>query len=361
MTKKKKGLVAIGGIAAVLAGPAYVYRADLQLALMVLVITPDQAFTDASSPAQPDYANPLHWAALPNREDLVDSVPTGSRDAQATAPADVFFLHPTTFLSSDAWNQSLDDAATNGLTDEMVMRVQASVFNGCCRIYAPRYRQATLAAFFDEGESASRALALAYEDVVTAFRYYVTHFNEGRPFVLAAHSQGSRHADYLMADEIVGTELANRMIAAYPVGFELDGSNGVPVCETPTQTGCQVTWNSVGPAAGALFATPGNICVNPLTWRVDGASADHDANLGGVNLDAANAPEPRVADAQCRDGRLLVTEIRSDNYSLRPLGRDNYHIYDYALFYMNIRENVQARVDAFLARRGESPALSRDG
>ena len=349
MTSTKKALVAVGGIVAVLAGLGVVYRADLQLVLMVMVITPDQAFTDASSPSPPDYANPLHWAALPNREDLADSVPTGSRDAQATAPVDVFFLHPTTFLSPDAWNQSLDDVATNGLTDEMVMRVQASVFNGCCRIYAPRYRQATLATFFDDNESAALALALAYEDVVAAFRYYVTHFNEGRPFVLAAHSQGSRHADYLMADEIVGTELADRMVAAYPVGFELDGSNGVPVCESPTQTGCQVTWNSVGPAAGALFATPDNICVNPLTWRVDGALADHDANLGAVNLDVGHAPEPGAADAQCRDGRLLVTEIRSDNYSLRPLGRDNYHVYDYALFYMNIRENVQARVDAFLS------------
>ena len=66
-------------------------------------------------------------------------------------------------------------------------------------------------------------------------------------------------------------------------------------------------------------------------------------------LDVGDAPEPGAADAQCRDGRLLVTEIRSDHYSLRPLGRDNYHIYDYALFYMNIRENVQVRVDAFLS------------
>lgn len=360
MTTKKTALVAIGVIVAGLAGLAFVYRADLQLRLMVMMITPNQAFTDASSPAPPDYANPLHWAALPDRADLADSVPTGATDAQATASVDLFFLHPTTFLSPDAWNQSLDDAATNELTDEMVMRGQASVFNGCCRIYAPRYRQATLAAFFDEGESASRALALAYVDVVAAFRYYMTHFNEGRPFVLAAHSQGSRHADYLMADEIVGTELAGRMIAAYPVGFELDGSNGVPVCETPTQTGCQVTWNSVGPAAGALFASPDNICVNPLTWRIDGALADRAANLGAVNLDAGDAPEPGVADAQCRDGRLYVSEIHSDNYSLMPLGRDNYHIYDYALFYMNIRENVQARVDAFLALHGDDPAPHQD-
>ncbi len=59
-------------------------------------------------------------------------------------------------------------------------------------------------------------------------------------------------------------------------------------------------------------------------------------------------PEPGVADAQCRDGNLVVSEIRSEHYASRPLGRDNYHLYDYALFYLNIRENVAARVDAFL-------------
>ena len=350
MTTKKKVLVGVGGMVAVLAGPGFVYRADLQLALMMVWITPDQPFTEAARPAPPDYANPAYWAALPERDDLADSVPTGATDAQATAPVDVFFLHPTTLLSPDAWNQSLDDAAANQWTDE-VMRGQASVFNGCCRIYAPRYRQATLAAFFDDGESGPRALALAYEDVVAAFRYYVTHFNEGRPFVLAGHSQGSRHADLLMADEIVGTELADRMVAAYPVGFGLDGSNGVPVCETPTQTGCQVTWNTVGPAAGDLLASPDNICVNPLTWRVDGDHAGHDANLGAVNFDRAITHEPGAADAQCRDGRLQVSEIRSSNYSMMPLGRDNYHIYDYALFYVNIRQNVETRVDAFLNAR----------
>ena len=98
------------------------------------------------------------------------------------------------------------------------------------------------------------------------------------------------------------------MVAAYLVGFTIDRSNGVAVCETPTQTGCQVTWNTVGPQAGALFDAPDNICVNPMTWRTDGLRAGHEANLG----------------------------------------RDNYHIYDYAFFYMNIRQNVQARVDAFM-------------
>ena len=263
--------------------------------------------------------------------------------------ADVFFLHPTTFLSADAWNPSLDDAETNRLTDEIV-RGRASAFNGCCRVYAPRYRQATLAHSFvkDDSDPQALALALAYEDVVAAFRYYVTHFNAWRPFVLAGHSQMARNADSLIVDEIVGTALIDRLVAAYTIGFKNDGSNGLSVCETPTQIGCQVTWNSVGPKVGVLFASPNNICVNPLSYRADGVHINHDANLGAVNLDAEDLHEPGAADAQCRDGRIFVSEIRADNYSLMPLGRDNYHLYYYALFYMNIRQNAEARVEAFL-------------
>ena len=228
------------------------------------------------------------------------------------------------------------------------MEGQASVFNGCCRVYAPRYRQATLYSFFDVDGAGQEALALAYEDVVTAFNYYLDYFNEGRPFVLAGHSQGSHHLDVLLANEIVGTRLVERLVVAYPVGFPIDGSNGLPVCETPTQTGCQATWNAVGPKVGPFLASFESICVNPLTWRVDRLAASHDLNIGAVNFGGSDAPEAGVADAECREGRLWVSDIRSSHYALRPLGRDNYHIYDYALFYLNLRENVKARVDAFL-------------
>ena len=196
---KKKLLAGATIIVALLIGAGYVYRADLMLFGLTFVV-PNHAFSDVPSPAPPDYANPAHWAALPERDDLADTLAVGATDLQATAAVDVFFVHPTTFVSADAWNQSLDDTTTNETTDRMVMQGQASVFNACCRIYAPRYRQATLAAFFVEVDSAAQALDLAYSDVVAAFRYYLATFNHGRPFVLAGHSQGSRHLDFLLAE-----------------------------------------------------------------------------------------------------------------------------------------------------------------
>ena len=192
-TMKKKLLVGATILVTLLIGVGYVYRADLMLFGLTFVV-PNHAFSDVPSPAPPDYANPAHWAALPERDDLADTLAVGATALQATAAVDVFFVHPTTFVSADAWNQSLDDTTTNETTDQMVMQGQASAFNACCRIYAPRYRQATLAAFFVDGDSAPQALDLAYSDVVAAFRYYLATFNRGRPFVRSSDRQlaGSR-------------------------------------------------------------------------------------------------------------------------------------------------------------------------
>ena len=67
---------------------------------------------------------------------------------------------------------------------------------------------------------------------------------------------------------------------------------------------------------------------------------------------------PGAADAQCVDGRLLVSEIHADGFAARPLGRGNYHIYDYALFAMNLRKNAEARVAAYLAAHPAALSVS---
>jgi hypothetical protein len=239
------------------------------------------------------------------------------------------------------------------------MRNQASVFNGCCDVYAPRYRQATIFSFMDDSgaKNGEQALALAYDDVAAAFQEFL-RLNPDRPIVLAGHSQGSHHLDRLIEEEVVGTALANRLVAAYPIGFSVDNSNGLPVCESIAQVGCQVTWNAS--AADALFrvAEPGDICVNPLTWTTDGLPASYEANLGGVDFMAGGEIEPGVVDAQCKDSQLIISDIRSVNYTGRPFGEGNYHIYDYSFFYMNIRANVQTRVDAFLATHALTTAMN---
>ncbi|MBL8271191.1 DUF3089 domain-containing protein [Steroidobacter sp.] len=371
----KKVLVSVLLVALLAAAAAFVYRDEIGMLVAFNKLKPAAPFRNASAPASPDYSQLASWAALPEREDSADALPAiGVLDEQANAAVDVFFVHPTTYFGTDNWNQRIDDARVNQLTDLFVMRGQASAFNGCCRIYAPRYRQATIYSFVDKSGSGTSALQLAYNDVERAFDYFLQNYSRDRPFVLASHSQGSVHLRRLLERRITGSHLRNRLVAAYPIGFNLDAEElaqavpDVPVCESAEQTGCMVSWNAVGPEVKQYADTSKNICVNPLTWKTDGAPAEAALNLGGVSypgnfagsladlkelpqafIDAKPIVEPGVADAQCVNGMLLVRQINSAHYASRPMGRDNYHIYDYHLFAMNLRKNVELRVTQYLA------------
>jgi hypothetical protein len=378
----KKILIGIAVLAVAALAAGFLYRDRIGMMIAFGRLQPAHSFAEAPPPAAPDYSLAASWAALPDRQDDADVLPGGDvQDRQAAAEIDVFFVHPTTFFGTGSWNQPLDDGSTNQLTDKFVLRSQASVFNSCCKIYAPRYRQATIYSFMDKSGSGTSALQLAYEDVERAFDYFIEHYNHGRPFILAAHSQGSVHVRTLLEKRITGTALRERLVAAYPIGFGIDRDAlakvvpDVPVCESAEQSGCVVTWNAVGPHADKWSDSSKSICVNPLTWRTDGAAADASLNIGGVSyagtfagtladlkgvpqdfVDAKPILETGVADAQCVDGMLLVQEIHSTHYSARPMGRDNYHIYDYNLFHMNLRKNVEERVARYLEAVGRASA-----
>jgi hypothetical protein len=382
----KKALWGLAIIVVLVGGVALFYREEIGMALAFRALQPNHTFASQRAAAEPNYADLRNWAALPDRQDAADVVPDGTvTDNQATADVDVFFVHPTTYFQPEHWNQPLDDARTNNLTDEFVLKNQASVFNSCCRVYAPRYRQATIYSFMDSGTDGTAALDLAYQDVERAFDYFIANFNHERPFILAGHSQGSVHIRRLLEKRITGTALAHRLVAAYPVGFPINQVEyakavpDVPVCATAEQTGCLVTWNSVGPKAASFGDPSQNVCVNPLSWHTDGKPAARETNLGAVtyqggradditNLAAVpeklpeSAPvlEAGVADAWCMGGLLQVREIRSEHYGARPMGRDNYHIYDYSLFHMSIRRNAEVRVRHYQEQHSRT-ALAANG
>lgn len=360
---KRKLLIAVAAL--LIAGVvAYAFRQFFIMKIVRLALKPPRSFEETATPPAPDYARAECWAALPDRKDNADVVPAGDfSDNQADAPVDVFFLHPTTFYSRKAWNQPLDDIKANDYTDNRVLRNQASVFNCCGRIYAPRYRQATLYSFMDRKGNGEKALQLAYEDVKRAFEYYLEHYNNGRPIILASHSQGSRHAIRLLDDYFTGSPLLQQLVAAYLVGWGGADTNSyerfpdIPVCEAADQTGCWMTWNSLGPEADRNRVIDSAVCVNPLTWTTDGTYAGTELNLGGIvfveDRDKPPAPDIGVVSAQCVDGALMISRPEGKAYSYMPMGHDNYHIYDYGLFYVNIRENVERRVAAYLEATGE--------
>ena len=365
----KKVLIGVAVFAVAAGTAAFLYRDQIGMMIAFGRLKPEMTFAEATPPAAPDYTQPQGWAALPDREDAADVVPSSDvQDIQSTAEVDVFFVHPTTFFGTAGWNQSLDDTSTNQLTDMFVLRSQASVFNSCCRIYAPRYRQATIFSFMDcfgqrQGMRCSSRTAMSSARSTTTSST-TTRAGRSSSRVTARVRCTART---LLEKRITGTPLRERLVAAYPIGFSIDREAmakavpDVPVCESAEQIGCVVSWNAVGPEAAPWGDPRKNICVNPLTWRTDGAAAEASMNLGGVAypgtfegtladvkgvpqefVDAKPVLEPGVADAQCVDGMLRIQEIHSQNYAARPMGTDNYHIYDYNLFHMNLQEERRA-------------------
>ncbi|MFI5172940.1 MAG: DUF3089 domain-containing protein, partial [Chitinophagales bacterium] len=141
-------------------------------------------FTNETIPAPPDYSDSNYWSALPDKRDSADHIPGKSPveliDGQQHALADVFYIYPTQFFSRDQWNADLGDKKLNDAVDSRAITNQASVFNGSCKVYIPRYRQATYNAYFSlTNPDASKAFELAYEDVKNAFQYYLDHYNNG--------------------------------------------------------------------------------------------------------------------------------------------------------------------------------------
>lgn len=367
----------LGIFAVVLAVPTVLFWPKIAQILMFIQASkpPKTPFVDVPQPKVPDYGSHGSWAALPDRKDDADVVPaTGATDGQAAAPADVFFIHPTTYFSNKTWNAPLDDQAANEVTDQDILRNQASAFNGCCRVYAPRYRQVAFGAQQAAPAEADKAWDLAYRDVRAAFEHYLNNYNGGRPFILASHSQGTIHALHLMEDLITGTLLRQKMVAAYLVGMPIPAEvfkrtlPDIPLCTSAEQVGCAVTWNAIGPKADtSLFNAirhryPSGVresivgkeitCTNPITWKTDGALGARAGSLGSVRFaKGAGAPpkvDPAVVDAQCRGGWLFISTPEPEAYREILLGPDMYHVYDYSLFYADVRQNAQTRVKAFL-------------
>ena len=346
-------------VAVVLGGAAFVFREELLVAALAFRIAPDHDFEPERVPAAPDYTRDSAWAALPGKANPSDNTPEASSAGTTPRDAAVFFIHPTTWFGSDNWNQPLDNDKANWITDQRVLRHQASTFNACCEVYAPRYRQATFFSYLDDEGNGARALDLAYGDVLAAFEAFLRR-NGDQPFILAGHSQGAQHGARLLRERIVGSPARARMVAAYLVGFALDATQvgGVPVCESAAATGCVVGWNAVeGDGAGLNAEGRDLICVNPLSWRADGEQVPAERNRGGIGfpdyLEAVEGEdvtamrvEPAVADAQCEGGNLVVRDLRSKAFPARMPGA-SMHIYDYSLYYMNIRRNAVERVDAF--------------
>ena len=173
------------------------------------IFKPHHGWDPALKAPPPDYADPKNWAALPSKPGLAGYVPRGVAPAATDSPVDVFFVHPTGYLSGGEWNSPLDPNSKTEENTNWMMANQASAFNGCCNVYAPRYREGSIFTYFSAPPDLfKKTMDLAYGDVDRAFTYFLAHHSKGKPFILASHSQGTFHAFRLIQERIDGTPLA---------------------------------------------------------------------------------------------------------------------------------------------------------
>lgn len=350
-----------------------VYQAFLPQ-LMRLTYVPTVSFQESPQDQAPDYASLESWAAHPAKPGVARDVPPNYTAAPMPA-VDVFFVPPTTFTRKDRWNAQLSDPAYRGMLNQM-LRHQSTVFNGVGHIWAPHYRQATLGAFLTNDPDRAKALTLAYGDVSSAFETFLKATGD-KPFIIAAHSQGSLHALSLLQKRIAGTPLQKRLVAAYLIGWPISTTAdleplGLKPCATPAATGCVISWQSFGEPAepkdviavynagrgptGLMRMHTPMVCVNPLSWWADTRRIEAPENLGALPFadakESLGQVQPGLTGAACdAAGILHLTQNPESPYRAFLFPGQNYHVYDYNLFWANIRANVQTRVEAFFSPR----------
>lgn len=341
--------------------------------IMRAAFVPSKPFVAPPPTGSPVYADAGAWLSRPGlAEDPSRWTPPGFSVAADPAVA-VFYVPPTTYYRKANWNASLDDKEAN---DRLALfaKSQASAFNGVGAIWAPRYRQAGLGAFLGSSADATAALDFAYRDVARAFDAFLARIPEDQPILLVGHSQGSLHLLRLIHDRVAGRPLARRIVAAYLIGWPISitadlPALGLPACERAGQANCILSWQSfaepadphqvtdvydatVGLTGKSRKGTP-MLCVNPLTGTAGGV-APASANLGALvpraGMREADVVVGRVP-AQCRADGFLSVGTPPEGFGSFVLPGGNYHVFDYAMFWANVRADVEARTATFLGAR----------
>jgi hypothetical protein len=360
---------AVGAIVllAVVVCGAVIWRDDI----FRTALDPKVPFQTYDPPPAPDYAKPDAWALRPMNPDTWTS---------GDPPADVFFIHPTTYDGGPHWNAPIHTRQADRLLAQVMLPNFAGPFYRTGRLFAPRYRQASLYTLLTLRDDAREARRFAYGDVRTAFRLYRDHYNRGRPFILVGVEQGGALAARLLREEVAtDPAFASRMAAAYLIRTTVpaaDYASGAafPACEKRSQAHCVVAWaqapednlegaQAIRDRAMAFDATgqladfdgAGALCVNPLTGSNQAGRAAARLNLGGANATgmewgARPAFLQRQVWAECQQGVLIVGKPRSP--SLKP-GRswaESRRAPGYNLFYADLEADSQARVAALLNR-----------
>ena len=306
---------------------------------------------DTSNP----YADPKQWLSLPLTE---------------VKPVDVFYLYPTVYVRENPSGPLYSERKTDILQNAAAMayKLQATAFEPAANVYAPFYRQCDPAAVltlpFEKRDVLLEEAPL--QDAIAAFDYYIQRYNNGRPFVLAGHSQGSDVLRLLLATYMPEhPEVYERMIAAYCIGTSITTEflaeyPFLRFAEHAEDTQVIVSYNTEAP--GVTEANPlvskDALVINPLSWTRSEEPAGIERNLGSAILDATGTLLilPGFADAKVDLDRSVVLCSTVEGKlpvlaSSAHLPKGVYHSFDYSLYYANLSENINQRIAVYFNKQ----------
>ena len=311
-----------------------------------------------------DYSDENNWYRIPETNDK---------------EVDTFFVYPTVYINPEEGAHDIvpidDETMRAGVASNY--KSQAVLYEDLTNLYEPYYRQSNLAALI--GKSPEEFMEFQYQeqrtDVYAALDYYFENYNEGRPFILAGHSQGSMMLKIALRDYFKEhTDYLDRMVAAYVLGFsitkdDLTENPALKFAEGADDVGVIVSWNTEGPGnknEDNVVVVKDAISINPINWKRDDTKAEASENLGdhlpvkdnkGV-ITGFDEKKPGRLDAQVDTGRgVVVCTTMAGNYitvdaldddTPNPFGPESLHNMDYAGYWENIRENVQTRIQHYL-------------
>jgi Protein of unknown function (DUF3089) len=214
---------------------------------------------------------------------------------------DCFYVYPTVSDQKTTLSNLHVDPE-----ERSIALYQAARYSQDCRVFAPMYRQVTLAALNAGNHETPAELRVPVENVTTAFDTYLRRYSHGRGFVLIGHSQGASVLKELITREIDRRPaLRRRLVSAILLGGNVLVRRGqraggtfrhVPACRSASELGCVIAFSTFDqtPPADSLFgraAVPGEqvLCTNP------GALGGGAAKLDPILPSAPFAPGTSIA------------------------------------------------------------------
>ena len=309
-----------------------------------------QKFLVEEIPLEPNYNKEKNWAVLPST--YTKELVAFSSQERDTLKADVFYVYPTLNTEKEdvRWNAPVEDVIQQNKVVNKAVLFQASAFTTAGKLYVPFYRQAHLRSYQMLNEGGEKALLLAYSDVKRAFETYLKKYNNGRPIIIASHSQGSTHTKFLLRDFFDKKPLQKQLIAAYVVGTVLkpDLFKTIKPMIAPNEVGGIVGWNTFKkgyyPKEKNIYK--GSVTTNPITWNTE-KTTELDQHKGF--LYSNKKTYKKALKIEVTDGLIWATNPKFPMRFFMSFMK-NYHVGDLNLFWEDIRENVVLRTHTFLEK-----------